>query len=52
MHDQNPIFFLAFMSRDFKEEQVQIRLNLAAQLAYFFMGLMPWNQRYGANSYD
>ena len=40
MHDQNPIFFLAFMSRDFKEELVQIPLNLvvalaAAQLAYF-----------------
>ena len=39
IRDSNPIFFLAFISRDFKEEQAQIRLNLvvalaAAQLAY------------------
>ena len=39
MLDFNPIFFLAFISRDVKQEQMQIRLNVvvalaAAQLAF------------------
>ena len=28
-----PIFFFAFLSRDFKQEQMQIRLNLVVALA-------------------
>ena len=39
MLDFNPIFFLAFISRDVEQEQMQIRLNVlvalaAAQLAF------------------
>ena len=33
MTDLNPIIFFAFISRDFKQEQVQIRLNLVVALA-------------------
>ena len=33
MTDLNPILFFAFISRDFKQEQVQIRLNLVVALA-------------------
>ena len=31
--DLKPIFFFAFLSRDFKQEQMQIRLNLVVALA-------------------
>ena len=39
MIDLKPVFSLAFISRDFKQEQMQIRLNLvialdAAQIAF------------------
>ena len=33
MIDLQPISFFAFVSRDFKQEQMQIRLNLVVALA-------------------